>query len=81
MSAYKQGIHSTKLYRFNFSVSIHPSFDNKNIYNDVALLHLTKDFNLDRHIDRICLPPPNDRSVMNGTECRATGWGKDKYGL
>ena len=65
---------------FQSSVSVHPSFDSTNVYNDVALLHVNEPFQFDKHIDRVCLPPPNDRFSYLPRGCKATGWGKDKYG-
>ena len=62
-------------------MTAHPSFDNEDMYNDVALLHLEEDFKLQPHIDTICIPPPNNRYAFIASECQATGWGMVKYGM
>ncbi|KAK8385685.1 hypothetical protein O3P69_016457 [Scylla paramamosain] len=59
-------------------IEIHPDFNPKNLHNDVAVLELTTPITYRYHINRVCLPPP-DRVHAYGTECIATGWGKDAF--
>merc|ERR1719219_2926513 len=49
-----------------------------NLANDWAVLYTQEPFELQQHIDTICLPDPEE--LFTGTECFATGWGKDKFG-
>jgi len=65
-----------------FEISLHPLFNERNLQNDVALIHLQTEFVLQPHINTICLPDqglPNDLD-FNRDNCFATGWGKDKFG-
>merc|ERR1711915_741901 len=64
--------------RYADSVKIHPEFNPKNLANDFALIFLDKEFDLDFHIDTICLPEPKD-DITNYAPCYATGWGKDRF--
>lgn len=59
-------------------IIIHPNFIQSNLYNDVALLILSKPAKLRAHINTICLPPKNHR--FDKRTCFASGWGADKYG-
>merc|ERR1711988_111645 len=59
-------------------VDLHPEFNGRNLANDWALLYTTEPFELQEHIDTICLPDPEQ--VFEGQECFATGWGKDQFG-
>merc|ERR1712073_57249 len=43
-----------------------------------AVLYTSQDFDLQAHIDTICLPQPEE--LFNGQTCFATGWGKDQFG-
>merc|ERR1712198_122455 len=75
--------HQTEPYahqdRQGVDVRIHPEFDRRNLANDFALIFLEKDFDLDFHVDTVCLPQPNQ--VYNSyAPCYATGWGKDRFG-
>lgn len=60
-------------------LKVHPEFNKRNLANDMALLFTTTEFQLDQHIDTVCLPEPGEQFV-NMKECFATGWGKDKFG-
>ena len=60
------------------NVDIHPEFNERNLANDWALLYTEQDFELEEHIDTICLPHPDD--VFDFHTCHATGWGKDQFG-
>lgn len=64
--------------RYVATIKMHPEFDNRSLSNDFAVLFLAQDFNLDHHIDTICLPRPKEFFV--GDQCYATGWGKDRFG-
>merc|ERR1711936_1571937 len=59
-------------------VDLHPEFSERNLANDWALLYTTEPFELQEHIDTICLPEPEE--VFEGQDCFATGWGKDQFG-
>ena len=37
-------------------ISIHPAFRRRGVHNDLAILHLNASFNLDDHINPVCLP-------------------------
>lgn len=60
------------------SIAVHPKFNSANLHNDVAVLELDRPVTYYYHINRICLPPP-DRVHPAGTQCVATGWGKDAF--
>jgi hypothetical protein len=60
------------------TIRMHPEFDNRSLANDFAVLFTAQDFKLDYHIDTICLPRPKEFFV--GSQCSATGWGKDRFG-
>jgi len=60
------------------NVDIHPEFNERNLANDWALLYTTEPFELQEHIDTVCLPEPEEQFV--GQNCFATGWGKDQFG-
>merc|ERR1719260_352464 len=64
--------------RYVTSLDIHPAFNGKNLANDWALLYTEKEFELQQHIDTICLPQPDD--LFDFQTCFATGWGKDQFG-
>merc|ERR1711962_1727102 len=59
-------------------VDLHPEFNGRNLANDWALIYTTGPFELQEHIDTICLPDPEE--VFEGQDCFATGWGKDQFG-
>merc|ERR1712218_586079 len=60
------------------TLDIHPDFNNRNLANDWALLYTTEPFELQEHIDTVCLPDPEEQ--FDGQNCFATGWGKDQFG-
>jgi len=64
--------------RYVTDLDIHPAFNGKNLANDWALLYTAQPFQLQEHIDTICLPQPGEQFA--GDTCFATGWGKDKFG-
>merc|ERR1711962_268428 len=59
-------------------LDLHPEFNGRNLANDWALLYTAEPFELQEHIDTICLPEPEE--VFEGQDCFATGWGKDQFG-
>ena len=63
-------------------ISIHPAFNMKNLYYDVALVHTETNFALDEHIQPICLPDPTSPQPFTGDKpCYTMGYGKDGYGI
>merc|ERR1712038_508273 len=60
------------------TLDIHPDFNDRNLANDWALLYTTEPFELQEHIDTVCLPDPEEQ--FEGQNCFATGWGKDQFG-
>jgi len=64
--------------RYGADVQIHPEFNPRNLANDFALIFMQEEYNLDYHIDTVCLPQPN--TEFNYETCFATGWGKDNFG-
>jgi len=61
------------------SVKIHPEFNGRNLANDYGLIFLSNEFELNFHIDTVCLPQPN--RAWEGAKCFATGWGRDLFGV
>ena len=59
---------------------MHPVFNSRNLWNDFAILHLEDDFDLESHINVICLPTEADFQDFDKDKCVATGWGKDSLG-
>lgn len=64
--------------RYGVHVQIHPEFNPRNLANDVALIFMGNDYDLDFHVDTVCLPQPG--TVYDYDNCFTTGWGKDKFG-
>jgi len=64
--------------RYVSQVYTHPQFNDRNLANDWALLYTESPFELQEHIDTICLPQPGES--FSAQTCFATGWGKDKFG-
>jgi len=63
-------------------ISNHPRYSGVvRLENDVSLLHLTEEFNLDPHLDTICLPELIDNREDNydKEKCVAMGWGKTTF--
>jgi len=65
--------------RYAKAVSMHPLFNPRNLQNDFALLHLEEEFELQAHINTICLPDQYYKNYQD-QDCAATGWGKDRFG-
>merc|ERR1712145_22768 len=64
--------------RYVQTLDIHQEFNPRNLANDWAVLYLSQDFDLQAHIDTVCLPQPEE--LFDGQTCFATGWGKDQFG-
>merc|ERR1711936_1226253 len=64
--------------RYVQTLEIHPEFNPRNLANDWAVLYTSQDFDLQAHIDTICLPQPEE--LFDFQTCFATGWGKDQFG-
>ncbi|XP_047542273.1 phenoloxidase-activating factor 2-like isoform X1 [Vanessa atalanta] len=60
-------------------IVIHDEFNSRNLFNDIALIFLTKPLELAPNVGLVCLPAQNV-PVQEGVRCISTGWGKDKYG-
>lgn len=59
-------------------IFVHPSYNERSLANDVAVIELENPFELDDHIGTVCLPPQN--YVSTSQNCFASGWGKDVFG-
>merc|ERR1711970_1242854 len=64
--------------RYVQTLDIHPEFNPRNLANDWAVLYTNQDFDLQAHIDTVCLPQPEE--LFDFQTCFATGWGKDQFG-
>merc|ERR1712152_47194 len=64
--------------RYVQALDIHPEFNPRNLANDWAVLYVSQDFDLQAHIDTVCLPQPEE--LFDFQTCFATGWGKDQFG-
>jgi hypothetical protein len=64
--------------RYVSALDIHPEFSSRNLANDWAVLYTTEPFELQQHIDTVCLPDPEES--FDTQTCFATGWGKDQFG-
>merc|ERR1712172_7902 len=64
--------------RYVQNLDIHPEFNPRNLANDWAVLYTAQNFNLQAHIDTVCLPQPEE--LFDFQTCFATGWGKDEFG-
>merc|ERR1712110_892686 len=64
--------------RYVQTLDIHPEFNPRNLANDWAVLYTAQNFDLQAHIDTICLPQPEE--LFDFQTCFATGWGKDEFG-
>ncbi|XP_063222438.1 phenoloxidase-activating factor 2 [Bacillus rossius redtenbacheri] len=59
-------------------VIVHDKFYPGALYNDVALLLLSKPVDIAENVDVVCLPQQDE--PMDGRRCFASGWGKDVFG-
>lgn len=62
------------------TVIIHPQFYNPGLYNDIALVILSRPITPAINVRPVCLPPQNPQTVPVGTRCFATGWGRSSFG-
>ena len=60
-------------------VETHPNYEAPNVHYDYALLLLHNPFDLQDHIDIICLPNPNED--FTGRRCTVTGWGQEEMSI
>lgn len=56
----------------------HEEFNKESLHNNIALLIMVSDFELQYHIDLICLPPQG--ADFASKKCVVSGWGQSKYG-
>ena len=71
------------------SVAIHPEYSgakasggHNQLEFDYSLLHVSQEFQLEDHVNTICLPPYSAfrSQEYQQTDCVAMGWGKHKFG-
>jgi len=60
-------------------VYIHPEFQKKNVWNNIAILELKQKVNYEYNINNVCLPGPGYSPFQPGTYCVVAGWGKDSF--
>lgn len=64
-------------------ITIHNNYNNRVLFNDLALIRVSEDFNLASHISPICAGFVNqiyaDPNSYNPSQCLATGWGKNAF--
>ena len=63
-------------------ISNHPWYSgSRRVKNDISLLHLEEEFNLDTHLDTICLPDLIDNREDNyeKNDCVVMGWGTSAF--
>lgn len=65
------------------AVHIHPNYNPKRLYNDMALLSVNEPFRYDAHINSICAPLAGSDFVAPNSykpfSCWASGWGKSNF--
>lgn len=61
---------------------MHPAFNERSLVYDFALVHLEKTFELDDHIQPICLPAQfqDEFTIFKTDYCFVMGYGKDAFG-
>merc|ERR1712050_613399 len=64
--------------RYVQTLDIHPEFNPRNLANDWAVLYTAQNFDLQAHIDTVCLPQPEE--LFDFQTCFATGWRNDQFG-
>lgn len=61
------------------SLILHPDFDPETLYNDIALIHMTRPIDPNfPHVAPACLPKRG--TVYEDEKCWVSGWGKDFFG-
>ena len=66
------------------SVLLHPNYEHRYYYNDIALLKLERKVVFNNYIMPICLPSPKaplqaDKDLL-GKNVTVMGWGDDSFG-
>ncbi|XP_015178204.1 PREDICTED: serine protease 52-like isoform X2 [Polistes dominula] len=59
-------------------IVVHEQFHAGALYNDIAVVILSKPVDIAENVDIVCLPDNSD--VYDGSKCLASGWGKDVFG-
>lgn len=59
-------------------IVVHPDYNTKALTNDLAVLVVSPPFDFSPTVGRVCLPMPAEQ-VEAGTECVATGHGRDAF--
>ncbi len=66
-------------------IRIHPEFNPRVLFNDMALLVVDEPFNFAMNVAPICFPQLNSpfatEDIYDSRRCVATGWGKDAFGM
>jgi hypothetical protein len=58
---------------------IHPDYYAGALYNDIGLIFLESAVEYAENVDVVCLP--HQGAIFDHSQCFATGWGKDSYGM
>lgn len=61
------------------SIVIHPDYYAGALYNDIGLIFLESAVEYAENVDVVCLPQQG--AIFDHSQCFATGWGKDSYGM
>lgn len=59
-------------------ITIHPQYDKRRLYYDLAILHTSQNFVYQEHIGPVCLPEPL-QNFDNQRACWSSGWGADDF--
>jgi len=59
-------------------VIIHPQYDAKRVYFNLAIIQTKENFVYQEHIGPVCLPKPFE-NFANDINCWSSGWGADAY--
>eukprot|EP00090_Calanus_glacialis_P017552 TRINITY_DN2728_c0_g1_i9.p1 TRINITY_DN2728_c0_g1~~TRINITY_DN2728_c0_g1_i9.p1 ORF type:complete len:527 (-),score=114.06 TRINITY_DN2728_c0_g1_i9:161-1741(-) len=59
-------------------IILHPQYDAKRVYNNLAILQTKENFVYQKHIGPVCLPSPQ-QNFDNEENCWSSGWGADAY--
>ena len=65
---------------FVASITTHPSFNDINLYNDVAVLHLITEFDKTATKFGVVRLPSKSKKSHKKYNCVATGWGRRGFG-
>lgn len=61
-------------------IIIHPHFYSGALFNDVAIVVLSKAAKYDVNVGPVCLPNQVNQVFAEGTICYASGWGRSAFG-